>query len=111
MELLDRLQRFRLDRDVEGRPVNQTAFFNAAVLDLPAAAEEVLGLFARHAGDLNVGRRAADDGFLPEGRLALRISPEAERHLALIIRDLYDRTGRRYDRQDLWGLALLRALP
>lgn len=105
--ILDRLQQLRLDRDVTGRPLRIVEVFNEAIQNLPTDPKELVGELERNLHQLNVGRRPTDDGFIPEGRFATRLSAESERHLATVIRSLYTYLGRRIDRQDLWALTLL----
>lgn len=108
--IAERIQRLRLDADVEGRSFNLTAFFAAAIEGLPTDAVGLQRDLERYQAQINIDRRFGDDGWLPETRLAVRIGPDQERTIALAIRNLYERTGRRHHKQDLWTLALLRHL-
>lgn len=108
--IVERIQRLRLDHDVEGRRFNIASFFNGAVDRLPTTAIELERTLERYRDQLNINKRQGEDGWHPESRFAVRIGETQERTVAIAIRSLYERTGNRHFKQDLWALALLREL-
>ena len=108
--IVERIQRLRLDYGVDGRSFNITNFFNGAIDRLPSSSADLEGALERYRDQLNIGKRLGEDGWHLETRFAVRIGQAQERTVAIAIRSLYERTGHRHFKQDLWAIALLREL-
>ncbi len=108
--IVERIQRLQLDHGVEGRRFIIANFFNTAIDRLPTSAIELERALERYRDQLNIGKRQGEDGWHPESRFTVRIGEAQERSIAIAIRSLYERTGHRHFKQDLWAVALLREL-
>lgn len=108
--IVERLTRYRLDMEVAGTPIVVSERISDELMDLPSDPKRVVGELERYRAQLNVNRRPTDPEFVEEGTFATRIRQSSERNVALIIRAVHLEYGIRIDRQDLYGLALLRFL-
>jgi hypothetical protein len=109
-DIVDRLTQLRLDAEVEGKAFKLTEVVSAAVLSLPLKPSAVSGLIDRYSTQINYGRSTKDEGFLPEERLSTQITPDAARHLAAVVRAVYQQYSVKLSNKDLYAIALLEAL-
>ena len=109
-DVVDRLTQLRLDAEVEGKSFKLTEVVSAAVLSLPLRPSAVSSMIERYSAQFNFERTPKDEGFLPEKRLSTQITPDAARHLAAVVRAVYQQYSVKVSNKDLYAVALLAEL-
>jgi len=109
-DIVDRLTQLRLDAEVEGKSFKLTEVVSAAVLSLPLKPSAVSSMIERYSPRFNFDRTTKDEGFLPEKRLSTQITPDAARHLAAVVRAVFQQYSVKLSNKDLYAIALLNEL-
>ena len=67
-------------------------------------------MIERYSPRFNFDRTTKDEGFLPEKRLSTQITPDAARHLAAVVRAVFQQYSVKLSNKDLYAIALLNEL-
>jgi hypothetical protein len=108
--LLRELQRRQLEERTVGRQLRIGRYLNDAVRSLPSRPTDLAAALTAHADELNVGRTSRDEGWRPMTTKGIRLDADANAHLDKLILSFYDKYDTQLTRNQLIGLALLRAL-
>lgn len=108
--LVDALMLRRLSEQAAGRRFVLSDWVDAAIMSLPTTAKALLRELDRYGSELNIGLVARDDGWKATRLLSLRLSAAADQHLDRAVLELFRGDRNRVTRQDLIGVAIVRAL-
>ena len=108
VSLAERLDRARIDADVNQRRFNVTRLISLGLESLPT---DVAALLVEHQSVLNLTTRLRDDNYVPTKRVTIRLTTSADQNMAHRIKAHYDATGHKVGRNHLIAIVLDRALP
>jgi hypothetical protein len=108
--LLRELQRRQLEERTVGRQLRIGRYLNDAIRALPSRPSDLASELTVHADELNVERTSRDEGWRPMTTRAVKLDADASATLDKIILAVYDKYDTQLTRNQLIGLALLRAL-